>query len=249
MLSNYHAPLYFCIMKSIFIHTEKVASKIGSVCGNIAHPQKVTFMHIPKCAGTSIMSSLRDKDQMSWAGHIDGPKTRTDYNQYMKRQRSKSEWNLEIERELYQLRQALLIEKFNRGYPVITGHVPFIHTLKLAHPNYYFFTVVRSPISRFLSAFNYDIAQEKEGSSYLDLLKSKGIDYAFDQYIDSERAVLEGNLLIVFLGEGGKEKLDTDVIKEKAYQAIDCFDFIGLNENMKSVAEELRRKRIIKSDD
>lgn len=233
-------------MKKILSSLEQIANKTSKLCRKINHPKKVAFMHIPKCAGSSVMSSLRKNDTTSWAGHIDGPETRVTYAHYMANQPPK--WNLEFERELYKLRQVLLINKFKKRYPIISGHVPFIHTLKETYPEYYFFTIIRSPISRFLSAFNYEIAQQKTGDTYLKLIENKGIDYAFDQYLDSERAILEGNLLSIFLSECGKQELDFKVIEEKAFRGINYFDFIGTTENIGLVTEELQKQKLIVSN-
>jgi len=97
-------------MKIILSSLEQIANKTSKLCRKINHPTKVAFMHIPKCAGSSIMSSLRKNDRMSWAGHIDGVETRVAYTHYLANQPPK--WSLEFERELYKLRQALLIDKF-----------------------------------------------------------------------------------------------------------------------------------------
>ena len=190
-------------MRKVFSSLEQFSNKTAQLCREASSPKKVAFMHIPKCAGSSIMESLRRDYKASWAGHIDGPKTRADYTYYY-RKNSEPKSVLESEREVYKYRQILLIDRFQKNYPIISGHIPFLHSLKSNYPNYFFFTVIREPTSRFLSAFNFSLKKGNLGKINLKLVEEKGIDYAFDQYLASNRAILEGSLLTVFLAECGK---------------------------------------------
>ena len=233
-------------MNTIFASLEQIANKTSQFCKRINYPQKVAFMHIPKCAGSSIMESLRQNNKASWAGHIDGPKTRYDYTYYF-RENSNIESILEFEKEVYKYRQILLIDRFQKNHPIISGHIPFLHCLKSSYPDYFFFTVIREPISRFLSAFNFSLRKGNLGTINLKLVEEKGIDYAFEKYLDLERSILEGSLLSIFLAECGKEEIELNNIEKKAYRGIDIFDCIVTSEKIDLLSEELKKRKIIKS--
>jgi len=234
-------------MKIILSNIENLTRKTSQVCRRVNYPRKVAFMHIPKCAGSSIMEALRESDKMAWEGHVDGPKTRSDYVYYYLDNQLQNSF-LEVEKEIYKFRQTLLIEKFNKNYPIISGHVPFLHSLKSNYSSYFFFTVVRNPIDRFLSAFNFALQLGKLEAVNLDLVQARGIDYSFEKYLESEQAILEGNLLTLFLGEYGKEKLDFTVLEKRAYMGVTCFDFIGTSENVKEISNTLKKNKLIQHE-
>lgn len=66
-------------LSELYKRVERVSVSITRKCRESAYRRKVAFMHIPKCAGTSVMECIRKNNLASWSGHIDGPKTRSDY--------------------------------------------------------------------------------------------------------------------------------------------------------------------------
>ncbi|MFM6350230.1 MAG: hypothetical protein ACKPFK_34580, partial [Dolichospermum sp.] len=114
-------------MNSIFDNIERISNYTNKLSRRMGYAKPSAFMHIPKCAGTSIMTAVRFQRKASWVGHIDRPKTRQEYISYF----FDNEGGLSVieqEVNLYKFRQSLLIQLFKNNYPIISGHVPFLHT-------------------------------------------------------------------------------------------------------------------------
>lgn len=227
---------------------ERISYRLGNFCRKNGYRRKVAFMHIPKCAGSSIMESLRHNHKSSWDGHINGPETRMDYLKYFaEKDGSSSSW--EIEQAIYKHRQTVLLEKFKIGAPIISGHVPFFKALKNDYPDYYFFTVVRNPIDRWISYFNFGIKRELHKNITLELVDSKGINYIFDQILNSEAGFIEAHTLSQFFSETISSNGVSMVDEISMDMTIDMFDYIGHAEKIDELREVLQQEKVLRKRD
>jgi len=227
---------------------ERISNRLSKICRQNNCQKKVAFMHIPKCAGTSVMESLRRNRQSSWQGHVDGPKTRADYLKYFAGEtNSLSRW--EMEQCIYKYRQAILLEKFKQNAPIISGHVPFFKALKYDYPDYYFFTIVRNPIDRWISYFNFGIKRGLHENITPELITSKGISYVFDQVLDSESGFLEAHILSQFFSEPKGFEVSKMTTSSSMNLTMGMFDYIGHTENMDELRVVLCKEGIISEND
>ena len=193
-----------------------------------------------------MMESLRRGRKLTWQGHVDGPTTRKDYLKHFYR-KDQSVSFAEREQEIYRYRQALLIEHFKKGYPIISGHVPFIASLRDSYPDYFFLTVVRHPIERWLSYFNFCLKKGLHTDLDIETVRKKGISYGLDVAIESESGIFEASLLSLFFSEAGKRKLSLSAnLLEHGCSTLDVFDCIGQTRDMTSVEDRLLQEGFIK---
>ncbi|MFM6477122.1 MAG: sulfotransferase family 2 domain-containing protein, partial [Dolichospermum sp.] len=235
------------MLNSIFDHIERTSNYTNKLSRRMGYAKPSAFMHIPKCAGSSIMTALRSHRKASWAGHIDGPKTRQEYINYFFDNESSLN-AIEPEVNLYKFRQSLLIQLFKNNYPIISGHVPFLHTLKNKYPEYCFFTVVRNPLNRFISFFNFGLVKNQislNTQPISEILHEKGINYVFDALLDSEKGQFEANLLTIFFSECGKYSYNLEDAQKKAINGILMFDYIGITEELSKLQNYLHNENII----
>lgn len=216
---------------NVWDKVECTSNFVSKSCKELGYKRKVAFMHIPKCAGTSIMESLRKHHKTSWQGHVDGPTTRYEYINNFTSESHSQDFS-ELEQSIYRHRQSILLDYFRRGYPIISGHVPFLASLKSIYPNYFYFTVVRNPLSRWLSNFNFGVKKGLHKEVNYELIQQKGVDYALDKMMDSEAGLFEGNLLTLFFSEAGKFIYNFNNTKISTTLLVDIFDHIGHTENI-----------------
>ncbi|MFM6728419.1 MAG: sulfotransferase family 2 domain-containing protein [Dolichospermum sp.] len=234
-------------MNSIFDNIERISNYTKKMSRRMGYAKPSAFMHIPKCAGTSIMTAVRFQRKASWVGHIDGPKTRQEYISYF----FDNEGGLSVieqEVNLYKFRQSLLIQLFKNNSPIISGHVPFLHSLKNEYPQYRFFTVVRNPLNRFISCFNFGLVKNQislDIQPISEILNEKGINYVFDAFLDSEKGQFEANLLTMFFSECGKYSYNLQDAQKRAMNGILMFDYIGITEDLSKLQHYLHSENIL----
>lgn len=238
MRSNY--------LLNVWDQVERTSNFTSNLCKKLAYKRKVAFMHIPKCAGTSIMQCLRRHHRTSWQGHVDGPITRLEYMKNFTND-SDSQDVSQIEHSIYRHRQSILLDYFRRGYPIISGHVPFLASLKSSYPDYFYFTVVRNPLLRWLSCFNYAVKKKFYKEITYELIDEKGVTYALDVMMDSETGFFEAKVLSLFFGEAGKFIYNLNNRKISNNNIVHIFDYIGHTENIAKTEERLREEGIITS--
>ena len=237
MRSNY--------LLNILDKVERTSNFTSKICQKLAYKRKVAFMHIPKCAGTSIMEYLRNHNKTSWQGHIDGPTTRLEYVNHF-RKYSDNQDNSQLEYYIYRHRLSILLDCFRRGYPIISGHVPFLSSLKSSYPDYFYFTVVRNPLLRWLSSFNYAVKTKIYKEITYELIEEIGLSYALDVMMHSKAGLFEGQILSLFFGEAGKVIYNLNNVKISNNNVFEMFDHIGHTENVGKTEERLREEGIIK---
>lgn len=158
----------------------------------------------------------------------------------------------DLEQDIFEYRQSILIQKFREGHPIISGHVPFLASLKDSYPDYHYFTVIRNPLSRYISDFNFIVDRGLSDDVNHELIQSRGVEYAFDKFMDSEDSHLRANTLSLFFLEAGKHKVDRATLADATAlsdKVIRMFDYIGSNEKMEELEDFLRMSKIISKRD
>lgn len=230
------------IIARFYGQAERLSIATDRLCKRHGYQKKVAFMHIPKCAGSSIMESLRKNRPAAWQGHVDCPKTRRNYLNHLANTNSSF---IDREHAIYQYRQSLLLEKFEQGCPIISGHVPFLRSLKDSYSDYYFFTVIRNPVTRWLSYFNFCLEKDMHETISMEIVKAKGIKYALDVVMDSETGIFESRLLSLFFSESSKQQFSLNSPVPCDNHVAKMFDYIGQAENMDGVEKDLIEQKII----
>jgi hypothetical protein len=141
-------------------------------------PQRFVFHHVPKCGGTSVARALRKRYLTSQTTVKPEPSFRA-FQAFTGRD--------DTERMLLDvndLRKQMMLYLLYDDIRCISLHVPFSGiAYENFHDRYKFITILREPVSRFLSHYNWS-------SRKIDAHAQ--IDMDFDSFLGSERALRLG---------------------------------------------------------
>jgi hypothetical protein len=180
--------------------------------GDIGADSVLIFLHIPKCAGTTLYPIIRRQYDQSKVFAIDGSDTYSSLNTFKKLSKSRR-------------------ERLN----CLMGHQPFGMHCYFSRPSKYF-TFLRHPVDRILSHYYYVLqssthylyeAVSSEGMTLLDYVES-GITHELN---DGQTKLIAGN-------EHAPPPDMLDVAKENIRQH---FLFVGLTESFDESLVFLKR--------
>ena len=175
--------------------------------------KRICFMHIPKCAGSSIQRAIRN------------PLTPWNYFRYDStgsvEKAKESGMNLHAFRE-QDIRHAL--DK-NR-YKYITGHFRCSSRLLSDYSTEWsFITLLRNPVDRWLSHYHYNRYKEKSHFKTEDDLET---------YLETSGGIAAGSMFVRFLSSAENTRSSEAI--EDAKQALERFDLVGRLEDLNAFA-------------
>ena len=183
---------------------------------------KLCFIHIPKCGGTSINEGIRKSmglRKYSWSYYkIDSVATQ-----------KKAKGDLE---KLLEIRQSILIHKLSsRRYQYVTGHARCLSETRSQFDNEWtFLTILRDPVKRWLSQYFFNTSKK------MDHFKT---DLPLQAYLQSEMGLQSGSSYIRFF-TGHPDLRCTEAIEE-AIDNLSKFDLVGILENMSSLLDSYEK--------
>ncbi len=148
---------------------------LSAVQNRAAHGQRVVFIHVPKCGGTSVRVALRGAFTLRGLGAVSLDPVAS---------KQVADWKGE---DILDVRERWLLYHLARGRsPLIMGHFPFSPTL-IESSGYRVLTLLRDPVAHLLSEFFYN--RDKADNSHM------GIDRAMTlkDYLATDRAALLGH--------------------------------------------------------
>lgn len=210
------------------LYVRKFFKKIGNLCrrvqrvGDRVNP--LVFMHIPKCAGTSLLNALSSKYLDFFEGYVDGPTSRKDMSLIL----GSDTRSLFNESLLYGVRQREMLRRADDGYAALSGHVPISRVmLNLFKMKYLCVTIVREPVERWMSAWAFRYSKKTLPSDVLQL-EGKGLKAMIEQYLCSDDAIVEASIVTdFFAGTGFQQFHDQRLKSEIALSNAMHFDLIG----------------------
>lgn len=175
---------------------------------------KIIFFHIPKTAGTSLVSGLHN-------AFFDFKNPFRRYH-FSVCPRASLSGNIE-----HTLSDRITIAKYGlrlRNVKLVTGHFPYFNLKEAVvnHDEWKSLTVLRDPVKRFISEYFYN---KRKASNHLK------INANLDDYLVSESAKISGE---TYLRWFSSEK-DLGMAKENMGQ----IDVIGFQENLNELREHL----------
>lgn len=186
--------------------------------------QKVVFLHIPKCGGTSIRSAIADSIGAKHKGYVNSLHTK----RFAQIKLSREE--VEGSEVLLKTRQSIFFDYFSKDVPFIFGHFPIIQDCLIHPKGYIFITVLREPVSRFISQFKYFIST-RWPSKKIDITRQNLNDY-WKTYIESDLANFHANILSAYLDGNDLSNIGTNESKARAIDNLKHFHVIGFTENL-----------------
>jgi hypothetical protein len=192
-------------------------------------PQRVVFHHVPKCGGTSVGRALRKRYILSQATVLPEESFRA-FEAFTGRNDREG-----MLVDVLDLREQMLLYLLYSGVRCISLHVRFSH---IAHQRfrdqYKFITVLREPVSRFISHYIWSHAKPAAHGR---------IEEDFDCFLETERARRLGAIYVEFFS--GLPK-DADMAAPESVAAaianLAKFDVIGRLDDLPSVQDELQKE-------
>jgi len=186
----------------------------------------IVFHHIPKCGGTSINRAIRKKYALSQFSLDANACRRVVEGQGAELDR------FEFEFQTQSLRVNILDYAMEGYKGFVGGHVYFSnHVYQKFSKHYQFVTVLRDPVSRFLSDY------------YDRLLRNRSlhsVDADLSTYLESDDAKVQGCMITSYLcGELVAPNDLTESHIEQALENIKRFAVVGFIDDMSSFASQL----------
>jgi hypothetical protein len=178
----------------------------------ISHKHKCIYIHIPKCAGTSVEKAL---------GHLDGHVGREGQDHRIIRNLEKPSLNKYVFSSMVNLKLFVKNLMFLYSYKVDNPNNKNV-VGKQQYENYFKFTIVRNPWSRAVSVYKNILRDDLHKNNY-------GVpqDISFQDF-------LKMNL--------GKNMLRPQTFWLKDYAGKISLDYVGKFEDLNTVFDEIKKK-------
>ncbi len=183
--------------------------------------EKLCFIHIPKCGGTSLNDGLRKA---------------VGINKYSPRyfKLSSSQTRKQVEKsgqDLLSLRKDILIKKFESGkLRYITGHLRCTEDIRAMYsPEWKFITVLRNPVKRWISQYFFNVHKKSDHFK---------ITMSLEEYLRTDDAVKIGSQYIDFFTDG--ENLRSQASIDQTIDTLDHYDLVGILEHLDHFKNEFR---------
>lgn len=196
-------------------------------------PNKFVFHHVPKCGGTSVGRALRKRYLLSQATVT--PESSFRAFELMTGRKDREQMLIDV----LDLREQMLLYHMFEGVRGISLHVRFSQAAYNAFADQYnFVTILREPIDRFLSHYNW---------SYNKPYAHARIEEDFDAFLQTERAERLGATYVeYYCGLPKDVNFRSDIAIAAALDNLEKFSVIGdlsdLNRFTLDIREALKVK-------
>ena len=189
---------------------------------------KIIFVHVPKCGGSSIYKAISRSLGLKFPdGHLDPVWSRTLVGEIYNHPEA------ELSPELQVFRCALMTKHIKDRKHFIAGHFTVNSTLlQKMKAEYKTVTLLRTPEKRLFSHFKYWMLTRNLATDKDAVFKH------WNDYINSDRAKFQANLLAVYFGESNFQEINEATV-ERAHQNLKQIDVVGDLDTINSFEEEL----------
>lgn len=212
-------------MASIVTNLERFHSRTV----DYLHPVRVVFHHVPKCGGTSVGRALRLRYLLSQETILPEASFRAfaafsnppDHEQALV--------------DVLDLREQMLLYLLFQDVRCISAHVRFSNVAyRMFHDRYRFITILREPVSRFLSHYRWNL-RNPDDHAHLDL--------PFEEFLEGPRAQRLGALYVEYFSG---LPIDADIRSDEAIalaiKNLRAFDVVGRLDRLDEFKAKIREK-------
>jgi len=199
--------------------------------------EKIFFLHIPKCGGTSVKNALRNK-YISLDPRRDSTFAALDRNAMVNTtqalgEEESAEFSVAPDCILRMREHVLLYHMGVSRIKCITGHVPFSEIAFRKYGNQFaFITILRDPVERWISEYYFNKS-----------LSFATSDMDITQYMDSSFGQAQGTQYVLFLGgrSNGNDHFSKKAV-QRALENLNRCTLVGFLENLDSFNEQFQSR-------
>lgn len=193
------------------------------------HPVRVVFHHVPKCGGTSVGRALRLRYLLSQETILPEASFRAfaafsnppDHEQALV--------------DVLDLREQMLLYLLFQDVRCISAHVRFSNVAyRMFHDRYRFITILRDPVSRFLSHYRWNLRNPADHAH---------LNVPFEEFLEGPRAQRLGAMYVEYFGG---LPIDADIRSEDAIrlaiQNLRNFDVVGRLDRLDEFRAQIKEK-------
>ena len=192
------------------------------------HPRPVVFHHVPKCGGTSVGRALRKKYLLSQAGI--SPESSFKAMEAFTGSRDRDALLIDV----LDFRQQMLLYHLFEGVHCVSAHVGFNPAAyERFHPKYRFVTILREPVSRFLSHYTWSYGKPQAHGR---------IEEPFSEFLKTERARRLGATYVeYFCGLSKSADIRSAEAIDAAVANLGRFDVVGRLDDLQAFESKLEQ--------
>ena len=204
------------------------AKGLHSAAADRLHRQRVVFHHVPKCGGTSVGRALRKKYLLSQTT------IKPDSSFRAHEAVAKSCDAESLLTGVFDLREKMLLYFLFEDVRCVSAHVHFSeNAYKLFNPSYKFITILRDPVSRFISNYRWSHSRPTDHSH---------VDESFEAFLKSDRAKRDGAMYVqYFSGLPKNADIRTADAIQSAIRNLGKFDAVGVLHDVEAFESKLER--------
>lgn len=194
--------------------------------------ERIVFVHVPKCAGTSVDGAIRRLYRSAW-DPVEGGRFQLDPG-------AANEVGDVFGRTTWEVRRSIVAYHLARpDSRYVTGHFQVDRALLDEFGDEYaFVTMLRHPVDRWLSHYFHNVYSPSDNRFH--------IESDIESFAETERARGIGQIYLSFFSGTGdmspEERLDSEEVRRTAIENLERFDVVGILEEKNAFLDDFRRR-------